>query len=83
MPSSGGGLRDEFRHRGNNVAQSLFCFKLELVTVAEALAGTISILGLAGSLNPICPQFGSHWAHVSPNWASLVGIVLYFRIRRK
>ena len=39
-----GGPAAEFRHRHNNLAQGLFCLKLELVTVSEALADTILIL---------------------------------------
>ena len=39
-----GGGRAELRHRNNNIAQNLFCFELDAMSVPEALATTILIL---------------------------------------
>ena len=41
---SWGGPRAELRHRNNNFVQNLFCFKLDAMSVPEALATTIRIL---------------------------------------
>ena len=40
----GGEGRAELRHRNNNFVQNLFCFKLDAMSVPEALATTIRIL---------------------------------------
>ena len=61
-----GAPRAEFRHRNNNSSQNLFCFKLDAMSVPEALVTTIRILRLFSIV--LAHQWGPRpWVRPAPS----------------